>query len=355
MQKIRIVWLLLIASTGWNAVHSQSYSRVVHYAAGTDLIYQLREKDSVIRIYESGNGSHVKNLVGAKGVLDNFKVNHTGNCVAGFAEGNIFIWKLPDTIASFVSLGNTLVKDVAFLPGEDNFVVTAFEGFHLVKENAVKASIAVDLPKSATGIKVSKDGKRAVATRPSGGFYLLDLENFRVMATTDSKGGYSVMTFLPGNNFFYHNAIWDAAGTKQLFSLAAPRSIAGLRSVVATSDGNALIGSLYDSYVYDGFQDRIGIWNTGNGQLTSAINAHKGNINDLVLDKEEQFVASVSSDKTAAVWNIKDGSLVTRFSLVAEGTKGFFSKDGKRLVIQQFKAPIQVWSIADGKLLFGIE
>jgi len=348
----RTSFVLLLLIIGIN-VNAQHFAKAVHYCAANNMIYELKAKDSVIRMFDADNGSFVKQLMGA-GKIENMKVSHSGRTVVAFGE-DVFIWRFPDTLATLLPLDATKVRDIGFLPNEQQFVIAAYKGLHLVEGSTIKTSVAVELAKSPFAIEISADGTVAVAPRPTGGFYILDLVNFGLIASTDSRGAYNTVRFLAGNRFFYHNAVWNSGGRDKAFSLSAPTIMSGIKTMISTGKNDLLIGSLYDTYMYEGYNNRIGIWNAENGQLVHAINAHANYINSLALSDDEKLLVSVSSDKTAAVWKMDERKLIKRVTLPAEGQNVFITKDNKRMIIQLYNAPVQVWSIEEGSLLYEIK
>src|SRR5687767_11667033 len=102
---------------GISVSNAQSVHKIVHYSPTTDLIYSLKEKDSVIQVYNVSTGRLEKTLRGAKGNLDDFAVSKSGNMVIAFDDANIFTWNLPDTMARYIQLPKTIVTGIDFLPG----------------------------------------------------------------------------------------------------------------------------------------------------------------------------------------------------------------------------------------------
>jgi WD40 repeat protein len=91
----------------------------------------------------------------------------------------------------------------------------------------------------------------------------------------------------------------------------------------------------------DNTRKRRGCRNTNKGKKdhATARNANKGK-------------ASASSDKAAAIWKTVSGELLQRLKLSSQVNNLAFSHNDKRLLVELYNEPTQVWDLIEGKLTF---
>ena len=89
-----------------------------------------------------------------------------------------------------------------------------------------------------------------------------------------------------------------------------------------------------------------------NIQEINRIQGHEKNITALSFSNDSIMLATASEDRTAKVWSVPDGRLITSLKGHAKGlTSVSFSPDGKMLATASKDGTAKIWSIPDGKLI----
>lgn len=98
----------------------------------------------------------------------------------------------------------------------------------------------------------------------------------------------------------------------------------------------------------------IYIWDTASGQQVAHLSGHGDNVWDLTFSPDGQLLASVSSDKTARIWNWDAGEVVKTLEFPGEVASVRFSPDGQSLAVGGVDAPLNqirnaaIWTFAVG-------
>lgn len=101
-----------------------------------------------------------------------------------------------------------------------------------------------------------------------------------------------------------------------------------LRSLAFTPDSMVLAstaGSTEDFAIY--------LWDVASGQKIGALDGHTGIVWELAFSPDGESLASVSSDKTAKVWDWRRGDLVKTLDFPGEVASVRFSPDGRSLAV----------------------
>ena len=77
----------------------------------------------------------------------------------------------------------------------------------------------------------------------------------------------------------------------------------------------------------------IYLWNVGTGQQFSTLTGHGDNVWDLAFSPDGQLLASVSSDKTARIWDWRTGKVLQTLDFPSEVASIRFSPDGQTLAV----------------------
>src|SRR6266540_3090497 len=109
----------------------------------------------------------------------------------------------------------------------------------------------------------------------------------------------------------------------------------GVRSLAFTPDGTVLAAA-------GGNREDFGIhlWNVANGDSLGKLDAHKGIVWGVAFSPDGQLLASVSSDKTAKIWDWRNGTLLKSLDFPGEVVSVRFSPDGQTLAVGGVDEPL---------------
>ena len=111
-------------------------------------------------------------------------------------------------------------------------------------------------------------------------------------------------------------------------------------SLALAPDGKLLVTGSYDQ--------KIKIWNAGDGQEVRTLSGHNGAVFDLAFRPDGKLLASASADRTVKLWFVENGERRETFSQsLKELFTVVFSPDGKRLAAGGGDNRIRVWQISE--------
>jgi Tol biopolymer transport system component len=101
-----------------------------------------------------------------------------------------------------------------------------------------------------------------------------------------------------------------------------------VRSVAFTPDGTVLAaaGGNADDFA-------VHIWEAASGESLGTLDGHTGIIWGVAFSPDGQMLASVSSDKTAKIWDWRQGTLLKSLDFPGEVSSVSFSPDGQTLAV----------------------
>jgi WD40 repeat protein len=101
-----------------------------------------------------------------------------------------------------------------------------------------------------------------------------------------------------------------------------------VHSVAFTPDGTAMAaaGGNTDDFA-------VHIWEAASGQSFGTLDGHTGIIWGVAFSPDGQMLASVSSDKTAKIWDWRNGTLLKSLDFPGEVSSVSFSPDGQTLAV----------------------
>ena len=98
----------------------------------------------------------------------------------------------------------------------------------------------------------------------------------------------------------------------------------------------------------------IYIWDVISGQQITNLTGHTDNVWDLSFSPDGQLLASVSSDRTAKVWDWRNGSVLQTLDFPGEVARVRFSPDGQSLTVGGVDEPVNqisnaaIWTFSVG-------
>ena len=127
-----------------------------------------------------------------------------------------------------------------------------------------------------------------------------------------------------------------------------------VRSVAFTRDGTVLAAAGGNTEDY-----AIRLWDVVNAQSLGELNEHSGIVWDVAFSPNGQMLASVSSDKTAKIWDWRNKTLIKSLDFPGQAVSVSFSPDGQSLAVggvdepqgQIQNAAIWTYSVASWKPL----
>jgi len=104
----------------------------------------------------------------------------------------------------------------------------------------------------------------------------------------------------------------------------------------------------------NGFERCVCLWNCQTGQRIRTLNGHRGIVYDMNLSSNGAFAISGATDQKCNIFRTSDGKCLRTFSLDNEVYNCSITDDGSMVFIGMFPDTIQLYSVANGKMMFEI-
>lgn len=299
---------------------------------------------------------HLRDLISHKQAITVLAFAADGKmAVSGSHDRSLRKWNVEteeNQIANLVDNDDVLVIAIS---GDNHHIYTAGEDGKLqgLGDNPKKI---LTLNQPITALALSRDGKKIVAGDKEGMLWIRD-------TTTDSSPGIEwqghqqqvtqVAWSEDGQMFLSGGkdsklAWWDKDGNK----LGAVQAKKAIRQAGWLAHG-ACIYSIDDD-------NSLAVWQTVDSANIPVYAGHQGFIapHSLTFSPDQQFIASGGYDKTAKVWDLKNGKILNSFQHDGQGQVwGLeFLSDNKTLLIgESGKKSIQLWDFYSDKIIDTLE
>jgi WD40 repeat protein len=354
--------------------------------------------DKSVAIWNAANGARERTLPGAEGAVLALAVSRNGALVAaGGADQTVRVYQFADGKLLGQLKAPGPVRSLAFSP--NNQVLTA-----ACADKSVLAWIVVYNPGQPLGPDFGKPVATLAHSGPATGVtFAPDGSHFFSSSQDQTIKDWKLASEVPIKNFGHPNLvdavafnstgtllatgchdgnlrIWDVAKGQPVQTVPAHIAMnqpAPIYSISWSPDDKQVLTASYDR--------SMKLWNAADGKLVREFKGfkekefekgHHDGVFSAAFSSDGKFIASGSSDRTVKLWNVADGTVVREFvnpnvSPPASALPGpapahpgwvysvRFTPDGKHLV-SAGNAPrghgyLAVWSVADGKLLYGEE
>ncbi|HMF14641.1 MAG TPA: WD40 repeat domain-containing protein, partial [Gemmataceae bacterium] len=353
--------------------------------------------DKTVKYWNLGNGANDRALTGAGGALNAVAVSKNNALVAtGGAEGVVRLCTFADgkQVGSFTVPGP--VRGLAFSPN-NQVLLTACGDKTIIATNVIYNPgqlLPADFGKESQRFAHAASAHDVVFAADSSTFYSAGADKmakaWKVASDNPTKSlGHpnlvdavsfnSAGTVLATGCHDGSVRLWDwakGAMTKEIKAHAAgmPPMPAPIYAVVWTPDGKQVLSASYDQ--------SLKLWDATSGSLVREFKAYKEKASEkghrdgvfcAALSPDGKELASGSSDRSIKIWNVADGNVLREFvnpKLKQDAMHGVqshpgwiyslrYTADGKYLVsvggAPRNQGYLAVWSVADGKLLYGEE
>ena len=84
------------------------------------------------------------------------------------------------------------------------------------------------------------------------------------------------------------------------------------------------------------------------------MNSHKKEVFKVNFSPDNKLVISASADKSAIIWNAKDGSFIRKLIHYQDVYSVAFSADGQKIVTGSADKSVRIWNAENGKEILKI-
>ena len=170
---------------------------------------------------------------------------------------------------------------------------------------------------------------------------LRETESGRIVFSKNLMQFVDFAGFSPDGNYIIAVAgpliyIWDSKTGNDVQTYSRP---AEMEKAMISPDNSKMI-------CYKRKYHYVEIWSIKTGELINTIR-HNGRINDACIDSTSRYLATASTDSTAAIWNLHTGQNLKTFNHNGSVRKLRFSPDGK-ILATLCSGIIQLWDLEKG-------
>lgn len=276
--------------------------------------------DGAVILWNAADGREVRTFRGHSDIVQCVAFSRNGALLASCSnDGEVILWDYADgkklkTLADTSAKSLNFVKSIAFCTNSNRLIAGYMDGYIRVYDLV-----------SGVEIKRSKLHSEAISEIA----LTLD-DNFMASASIDGSA-----------------KLWrvDLASTEPNFELQNDlNTISGdkIKTLAFSRDGT-MIATAGDDL-------RIKLWDRRTSRRLQTLSGHTGQINRIAFAPRAQILASISSDKTARIWNTVSGKeLVPAQKLETPGRAIAFSSSGGSIAFQGAESSIRLAMLEQGE------
>ncbi len=375
---------------------SNSYLLVSGSANGTVFLWHI----------ENQKGEKINQFIGHKNWVTDV-IAKKNLIISASRDGTIKLWRkdgtLIDTLSSHQGWVNSIKFSQSYLvsAGEDGKVI-----FWLLNNNQVKPVKTITASEDIIlDIAISSDEKTIITISDYGEVSLWSTENSRLINTFANNESIYSITFSPDNQLF---ALATGSGTINVYSRdgilqqilnghhgevldlvfqpipvkqnLSPKELnnkyilasGGIDKIVRLWEipqpPSLLAGGIYDIainpqnpdiFATAGFDGKINVSENRSENinlLQKNISAHQSTIEQLEYSPDGKYLASVSSDKTAKLWDAKTFDLILTYQAENTSINSLtFTQDSESIILGLEDSSIRVWDIKNNLITLTLE
>ena len=206
------------------------------------------------------------------------------------------------------TIGNGVIKEIAFLPEGDRIAVATAIGVSLFDTQAINRIDFKNFPEIIASIDFSADGQ-FLATGSASGVQVWSSEGIVLIdAIEESFQGVEMVRFGPTADIILAVSaqqrilLWDRAqNSSRTFALAN----APITELTFSPNGTYLAAGLENGNLL--------IWEYESGTLIQTLDGHTDQVNAAIFTRDERTLATGSADQTVRIWDINSGRLIDQF------------------------------------------
>ncbi len=236
------------------------------------------------------------------------------------------------------------ITRIAFMPDGTAFATASMDGSVGLWQTASGDSVRrwSDLSSGAESVAISPDGTLIAAGLNDGTVIVWDTAAGNEVARLSGRK-WAMVAFSPdgrrlGAGFQEGEFIeWQTAGWQKLGTIETGT---GFVCPVYTRDGNSVLLGDHSG--------RVGVWNLTRRRRTMDIAAHGRRVMNMALSGDGTLLATASMDRTAKIWRLSDGELVTVFRGHHATVAGIAFLNNEHVISTGADRAIFVWNANDG-------
>jgi len=302
--------------------------------------------DNSLRLFNVADGKEIKNIPGHGGPISAVLFNAKGDLLlSASADKTVRLWNPADGTAKgqFTHAGPVtalaISKDGTRLAagGSDKTI-----SMWTLADNKPAGTISTTA--EVRGLSFNPDGTRLAVAGGDGKVRVFGLDG-KLQESFTHDGPVSGVAFLADGKRLISTSADKTAKLWTASLVAQGHHTGPVRQVIIAPAGDRIFSVGDDKH--------LRIWDAKTGKELKAIAAHDGPILGLGVSTDLAKVVTASADKTAKVWTIADGKMVTTIPLAGPAQAVTMSPNGNRLAVA-FADPathVRAYDAATGKEL----
>ncbi len=237
----------------------------------------------------------------------------------GVEGDDVTTWALPE--GAVARLGRGREPDIVFSPDEQYLAIGNSLGLWIYDFETLSPRALWETERGMVGcVAFSPNGKWIAASNSDHILKILDILTGECLVQVETEAYISGMTFSPDSQ--YLAAAYASSSTVEIWQTETCESVRqyypGIDFVsfyrpISISPDSQLIASTCSSETYHN-ADEIVIWEVGNGEQITVLNAHKSWVSTLCFSPCGRYLASGGEDGTVYEWEVETGQKVQTYT-----------------------------------------
>lgn len=281
--------------------------------------------DNSIRLFQVNEAKELKNIPGHTGAITALRFTSKGDLlISASADKSVRLWNAADGAAKGQINHSGPVSALAVTKDGSRVAAGGVDksiSMWTLADNKPAGTIAT--PAEVRGISFSPDGQKLAVAGSDGKVRVYGIDG-KLQETFSHDGVVTGVAFLPDGKRLISSSADKTARLWTCALIVQARQVGSVRQVLLAPQGDRVFSV--------GDDKQLRIWDAKTAKELKAIPAHDGPVLGLALSADVSKAVTIG-DKSAKVWTLADGKLVTTIPLTGQPQTVSLSPNGTRIAV----------------------